>query len=67
MRSVEKVPVFNLTVDDVSCYYANGILTHNCDCVIMAMFRFRHGGFMRLPTDEPDETKYFKRRTGGYY
>jgi predicted phage terminase large subunit-like protein len=37
------------------------------DCVIMGIFRFRHGGFMRLPTDEPAETKYFKRRTGGYY
>jgi hypothetical protein len=30
--------------------------------------RFRQGGFLRLPTDEPDEIKYFKsRRNMGYY
>jgi hypothetical protein len=29
--------------------------------------RFRQGGFIRLPTDEPDEIRYFKQRRGGYY
>jgi hypothetical protein len=24
-------PVYNLTVEDAKCYYANGILVHNCD------------------------------------
>jgi predicted phage terminase large subunit-like protein len=40
------------------------------DCFIMAMMRFRNGGFIRLPTDEPDEVHYFKQRKGtgrGYY
>jgi predicted phage terminase large subunit-like protein len=37
------------------------------DSTVMALMRFRQGGFIRLPTDEPDEIQYFKRRKGGYY
>jgi predicted phage terminase large subunit-like protein len=38
------------------------------DATVMALMRFRQGGFIRLPSDEPDEIKYFKsRRRGGYY
>jgi len=30
--------------------------------------RFRQGGFIRLPSDEPEETRYFKsHRAAGYY
>lgn len=37
------------------------------DSMVMALMRFRQGGFIRLPTDEPDEVTYFKQRRGGYY
>jgi predicted phage terminase large subunit-like protein len=37
------------------------------DCSVMALMRFRQGGFIRLPTDEQDEVRYFKQRRGGYY
>lgn len=38
------------------------------DSTVMALMRFRTGGFIRLPSDEPDEIKYFKsRKRGGYY
>ena len=37
------------------------------DSTVMALMRFRQGGFIRLPTDEPDEVQYFKQRRGGYY
>jgi predicted phage terminase large subunit-like protein len=37
------------------------------DSTVMALMRFRQGGFIRLPTDEPEETKYFSRRSVGYY
>ena len=37
------------------------------DSTIMALMRFRQGGFIRLPSDEPEEIQYFKRRAGGYY
>ena len=37
------------------------------DTTVMALMRFRLGGFLRLPTDEAEEQKYFKRRSGGYY
>jgi len=34
------------------------------DSTVMALMRFRQGGFIQLPTDEPDEIKYFKSRRG---
>ena len=38
------------------------------DTTVMALMRFRQGGFLRLPSDEPEEERYFKsRRRGGYY
>lgn len=37
------------------------------DSTVMALMRFRQGGFIRLPTDEPEELRYFKQRRGGYY
>ena len=36
------------------------------DSTVMALMRFRQGGFIRLPSDEPEETLYFKRKTGYY-
>jgi len=37
------------------------------DSMTMALMRFRQGGFITLPTDEPEEEQYFKQRRGGYY
>tara|TARA_R110000796_G_scaffold38179_2_gene96252 strand:+ start:1243 stop:2793 length:1551 start_codon:yes stop_codon:yes gene_type:complete len=37
------------------------------DSTVMALMRFRQGGFIRLPTDEPEEIRYFKGNRGGYY
>ena len=37
------------------------------DSTVMALMRFRQGGFIRLPSDEPEEIQYFKSRQGGYY
>jgi len=38
------------------------------DSTIMALLRFRQGGFLRLDSDEPEEERYFKgKRTKGYY
>jgi len=39
-------PVFNLTVEGGHCYYANGILTHNCDTVSMALRHLRDLGLL---------------------
>ena len=36
------------------------------DSTVMALMRFRQGGFIRLPSDEPEETQYFRRKTGYY-
>jgi predicted phage terminase large subunit-like protein len=39
------------------------------DATTLALARFRNGGFLRLPIDEPEETPYFKGRNNrrGYY
>lgn len=37
------------------------------DSTVMALMRFRQGGFIRLPTDEPEDIQYFRQRRGGYY
>jgi len=37
------------------------------DSTVMALMRFRQGGFIRLPSDEQEPERYFKRRNGGYY
>lgn len=36
------------------------------DTTIMALMRFRQGGFIRLPTDEPDEELPYRRRVEYY-
>ena len=37
------------------------------DSTVMALMRFRNGGFVRLPTDEPDDPQFFKARKRAYY
>jgi predicted phage terminase large subunit-like protein len=37
------------------------------DSTVMALMRFRQGGFIRLPSDEPEDVVYFRQRRGGYY
>ena len=37
------------------------------DSMVMALMRYRQGGFIRLPTDEPDDEKFYRRKKGGFY
>ena len=37
------------------------------DSTTQALLRFRQGGFIRLPSDEPEDIQYFKRRQKAYY
>jgi predicted phage terminase large subunit-like protein len=37
------------------------------DSMTQALLRYRQGGFLRLASDEPEPTRYFKRRREGYY
>lgn len=61
----EKRQVFNLAVEDAQCFYANGVLVHNC--VSMALARYRRGGFVSLSSDRKDEDQFFRRRSAAYY
>ena len=37
------------------------------DSMTQALLRYRSGGFLRLASDEPEPTRYFKRKREGYY
>jgi predicted phage terminase large subunit-like protein len=37
------------------------------DSTVMALMRFRQGGFIKLPSDEPDEMARFRYKKRGYY
>jgi hypothetical protein len=38
------------------------------DSTVMALMRFRQGGFIRLPSDVKEEPQYFRSsRRAGYY
>ncbi len=37
------------------------------DSMTQALLRYRRGGFLRLVSDEPEPTRYFKRKREGYY
>ena len=37
------------------------------DSTVMALMRFRNGGFIRLPTDEPEDIRYFNSKKKAYY
>jgi predicted phage terminase large subunit-like protein len=37
------------------------------DAMTLALMRYRQGGYVRSVMDEPEPTRYFKRRTKGFY
>ena len=50
--SGEFCPVYDVTVADAHCFYADGILVHNCDSMTLALMRFRQGGFVALEGED---------------
>ena len=54
-------------VDEVAAFPA-GEHDDMVDATTLALMRFRQGGYVRLPSDEPEPKKYFKsKRNPGYY
>ena len=48
--------------------FPSGVNDDLVDSTTLALMRFRQGGFIRLPNDEPEEIQYFKSNRGrGYY
>jgi hypothetical protein len=62
-KAVGHQPVYNLTIANHPCYYANGLLVHNCT---LALRRFRTGGFIRVETDAIDDDERYRRRKKYY-
>lgn len=45
-------PVFNLMIEDAHCFYANGLLVHNCDAMTQALTDLnKHSGLHIDPTN----------------
>ena len=54
-------------VDEIAAF-PSGEHDDLVDATTLALMRFRQGGFLRLPADEPEETQYFKSsRRKAYY
>lgn len=54
-------------IDEVASFPA-GEHDDLVDATTLALMRFRQGGYVRLPSDEPDPVRYFKsKRSPGYY
>lgn len=58
-------PVFNLTVEGEHCYYANGVLTHNCDTVSQALRHLRELGILTRSAERVAEVEEQMRHRGG--
>ena len=54
--------VYNLTVEGEHCYYANGILTHNCDTVSSALRFLRKAGMMERAEEVQQSYEDLMRR-----
>ena len=53
-------------VDEIAAFPA-GDNDDLVDATTLALMRFRQGGFLRLPSDEREEPKFFRRRSSGFY
>jgi predicted phage terminase large subunit-like protein len=53
-------------IDEVAAF-PSGEHDDYVDTLIMALMRFRQGGFLRLPSDEQEEPRGFRRKREGYY
>jgi len=49
-------------VDEVAAF-PSGEHDDLVDATTLALMRFRQGGFLRLPSDEPEELKFFRRKS----
>jgi predicted phage terminase large subunit-like protein len=53
-------------VDEIAAF-PSGEHDDLVDATTLALMRFRQGGFLRLPSDEPEEQRYFRRQSSGFY
>jgi hypothetical protein len=53
-------------VDEV-CSFPSGEHDDLVDSMTLALMRFRQGGFLRLPSDEPEEIRYFRSKKAAFY
>jgi predicted phage terminase large subunit-like protein len=53
-------------VDEIAAF-PSGEHDDLVDATTLALMRFRQGGFLRLPSDEPEEPKFYKRRNAVFY
>ena len=64
---VPRTPWAEELIDEIA-EFPNGEHDDLVDATTLALMRFRQGGFLRLPTDEPEEIEWFRSpRKERYY
>jgi predicted phage terminase large subunit-like protein len=53
-------------VDEIAAF-PSGEHDDLVDATTLALMRFRQGGFLRLPSDEPEEPRYFRSKKAAFY
>ena len=53
-------------VDEIAAF-PSGEHDDLVDATTLALMRFRKGGFLRLPSDEPEEPRYFRSKKAAFY
>jgi predicted phage terminase large subunit-like protein len=53
-------------VDEIAAF-PSGEHDDLVDATTLALMRFRKGGFLRLPSDEPEEQQYFRSKKAAFY
>ena len=56
------VTIVEELVDEIAAF-PSGEHDDLVDSTTLALMRFRQGGFLRLPSDEPEEPRYFQRKS----
>jgi phage terminase large subunit-like protein len=60
----EPQKVYNLSIERAQCYYANGILVHNCDTVTGALGYLRRNDLIKLKQEAEEEERESRRFKG---
>lgn len=54
-KDLDLKTVYNLTIDSPACYYANGVLVHNCDAATLGLNYMRRAGIAQLAGESRQE------------
>jgi hypothetical protein len=65
IHSIE--PTYDLTVQDAHCFYANGVLVHNCDSTTQSLIYLSDKNWLSMTIIPPDSGIIPKRKKNNPY